>query len=259
MNVRAESLMAGTTIAIRTAPEPRCEGLLVGVLEVINKARRALAMRPIRELPRGVPAKSRLCVLARALRMEILLDEEDAPFALLAQYRKARKLANAWRVTAPREAWNGWAVDLPAELRGFVHEFDARRHPELIMRDVRAQLLEAGVEMRALRLRRRELRSLRMLAIRTQARTSVLIAQGRDLCRRSMNACADARMLAGAGKLDTSEIVRRRHEMASSRYYDARESLMTRHPSLMASQILFTGVTRPPGLSAGMSAAQLGL
>jgi hypothetical protein len=104
------------------------------ILNVINKARSAFKMASLKKVPRGVPEKSRLCVLARALRLEVLLDEQDRPFAFVRQYRQASMLASAWRVARPREAWTGWSVPLPKELSDFVEEFDARRYPELITR-----------------------------------------------------------------------------------------------------------------------------
>ena len=169
--------------------------LLDGVMQSINKARRALRMSPIGELPRGVPEKSRLCVLARALHLEILLDENDRPFALTRGYRQARMLANAWSVGKPGEAWNGWSVELPAELSEFVREFDACRHPELIISDFRRHLRMAAEELEALRLRRCQLRALKLRTMRTRARASLLIASGHEIYLRSVEACARSRFL----------------------------------------------------------------
>lgn len=182
----------GAKSAVRQSWEREGGALPGGVLEFINKARRALKMAPIQELPHGMPEKSRLCVLARALRFEVLLNEEDSPFALITEYRKASMVAKAWGMARPQEAWNGWSVPLPVELRGFVHEFDAGRHPELVIRDVCAQLGAAKIELEVLRRSRHELRSLRQHAMRTQARASVFIAQGRELCLRSIDICASA-------------------------------------------------------------------
>jgi hypothetical protein len=108
--------------------------LMRDILNVINKARSAFKMASLKKVPRGAPEKSRLCVLARALRLEVLLDEQDRPFAFVRQYRQANILASAWRVARPREAWTGWSVPLPKELSDFVQEFDAQHYPELILR-----------------------------------------------------------------------------------------------------------------------------
>lgn len=251
--------MAAITTALRVSHERAGGALLDSVLEVINKARRGLKMTPIYELPRGVPEKSRLCVLARALKFEVLLDEEDAPFALIPEYRKASMLAKAWRVARPREAWNGWSVALPSELSGFVREFDAQRHPELIMRDVRAQLHAARMELQSLRLRRRELRSLRLRAARARARTSVLIAQGREICLHSMEACASARRITNAAGFDLSTTVRRPHTTASVDDH-RKDAAPACHPSLLGGLYNPAAtIKRPFGLSVGVSAAQLGL
>lgn len=191
--------------ALRQINEREAGALLNSVLEFINRARRALKISPVAELPRGVPEKSRLCVLARALKCEVLLDDEDNPFALLPNYRKAGALAAAWGVGKPEEAWNGWSVALPPQLTWFVHQFDARRHPELIMRDVRVRMRLAGAELEELRQRRAQLRSLRLRVMRTQARTSVLVSQGRELCLRSIDVCARSRQLTRAAHLSSGE------------------------------------------------------
>jgi hypothetical protein len=155
------------------------------ILKLINTARSAFRMAPLKGLPRGIPEKSRLCVLARALRFEVLLDEEDRPFALVRQYRQAKMLASAWCVNRPEEAWSGWSVPLPRELSEFVHQFDARRHPELILVGRLAELHAARTELQSLRLR----------LMRMQVRASVLAAEGREIYGRSREVLAQSRQL----------------------------------------------------------------
>lgn len=101
------------------------------ILALVNKARAALGMPPIRNLPRGIPETSRKCVLGRSLDVEVLMDDQDRAYALLTDYRSAYKLARAWNAARPCGMWNGWAVLLPEELNRFVHEFDARCYPHL--------------------------------------------------------------------------------------------------------------------------------
>ncbi len=84
------------------------------------------------KLPQGIPKTSRQCVLGRSLDVEVLIDDHDGPFALVQQYRRAFVLARIWNVDRPRAVWDGWAVNLPAELGKFVHEFDGHQYPQLV-------------------------------------------------------------------------------------------------------------------------------
>jgi hypothetical protein len=103
------------------------------VLELINNARKACGMLPLRELPQGIPETSRQCVLGRSLGVEVLLDDHDGPLALTLRYRQACALARAWGGGGrPRPVWNGWAVTLPPILSQFIRQFDARKYLKLV-------------------------------------------------------------------------------------------------------------------------------
>ena len=122
--------VADCSIPTRTAdqrPSP-------AILELVNRARIYLQMRRVTRLPRGIPGNSRRCVLSRGLGAEFLLDDQDRPFTLLQEYRRACKLAAAWQVEKPSALWNGWAVRLPSDLNTFIHNFDAHQYPQLISR-----------------------------------------------------------------------------------------------------------------------------
>lgn len=105
------------------------------ILELVNRARIYLRMRRLTRLPRGIPGNSRRCVLSRSLGDEFLLDDQDRPFALVQEYRRACKLATAWHVERPSTVWNGWAVRLPGDLSTFIHNFDNGHYPQLIYPD----------------------------------------------------------------------------------------------------------------------------
>src|SRR5216683_4952761 len=102
------------------------------ILDLINKARLVMEMPALKKLPRGIPETSRKCVLGRSLGLEILLDDQDRPYALVHEYRRACRLARVWSVGRPYGMWNGWAMLLPDELSKFVHEFDSRCYPQLL-------------------------------------------------------------------------------------------------------------------------------
>jgi hypothetical protein len=104
------------------------------ILDLLNRARIKLGGMPLKELPRGIPDSSQHCVLGRSLGFEFLLDHQDHPFALVLKYHRACALAAAWDVPRPYAVWNGWAVRVPEALSRFIHNFDARRYPQLISR-----------------------------------------------------------------------------------------------------------------------------
>jgi len=89
-------------------------------------------MSRLKKLPSGTPESANQCVQARSLKVEILLDHDDRPFAFALRYRMACALDRAWRSAPPCSVWNGWMVLLPVELSNFVHVFDALRYPELV-------------------------------------------------------------------------------------------------------------------------------
>jgi len=145
------------------------------ILGLINKARTTLSMAPLEDLPSGVPNTSRLCVLGRSLGVEVLLDDKDYPFALVLNYRRGCALAKAWDVSPPTEAWNGWGVQLPAELAKFVRDFDAQQYPGL-------SLSTRAVDIGGIR---SELRSLRFGWMEEHGRLERLLGQAREACDRA--------------------------------------------------------------------------
>jgi hypothetical protein len=147
------------------------------ILALVNKARVALGMPPIRNLPRGIPVTSRKCVLGRSLDVEVLIDDQDQTYALLTNYRSAYKLARAWNVARPCGMWNGWAVLLSEELNRFVHEFDARCYPHLTSATSEAK---NGV--------RSELRYLRFDWVDEHTRVADLIERARAACDQAEDA-----------------------------------------------------------------------
>jgi hypothetical protein len=153
------------------------------ILELINKARIALEMPPLRKLPRGTPETSRKCVLGRSLSLEVLLDDQDRAYALLTNYHAASRLARAWGAERPYGMWNGWAMLLPSELNRFVHEFDAHCYPHLTSME---NEVKDGV--------RSELRHLRFDWVAEHARVADLLMQARRACeyaRTTLNNCDD--------------------------------------------------------------------
>jgi hypothetical protein len=70
--------------------------------------------------------------------------------------------------------WNGWAVLLPSELNGFVHEFDARCYPQLS-----SALSEATDDVKS------ELRYSRFDWVAEQTRVANLIERARAACDRA--------------------------------------------------------------------------
>jgi hypothetical protein len=148
------------------------------VLELVNRARAAFGILPLRKLPRGVRETSRQCVLGRSLGVEILLDDRDGPYALVLRYRAACALARTWGVGRPCASWNGWAVRLPSELSKFVQEFDACRYPEL----------DSGLSAKTTT-SVAELRVLRFDWISEQERVQKLLDQARNVCDSARDLC----------------------------------------------------------------------
>ena len=144
------------------------------ILELINKARIALEMPPLRKLPRGIPETSQKCVLGRSLGLEVLVDDQDRAYALLTNYHAAWRIARAWGAERPYGMWNGWAVLLPLELNRFVHEFDARCHPYLTSA---VSEVKDGV--------RSELRHLRFDWVAEKTRVAELLTRARQACDRA--------------------------------------------------------------------------
>jgi len=101
-------------------------------LALVNHGRRVLNLKPLGQLPHGIPGKAQTCVLGRALSLRICQDHDDRYFALLRHHATAKRLAAAWQVECPSEAWDGWSVYLPKLLNGFVGDFDALRFPEYL-------------------------------------------------------------------------------------------------------------------------------
>jgi hypothetical protein len=145
------------------------------ILALVNKARIALEMAPLKKLPRGVPQTSRKCVLGRSLGLEVLLDDQDRPYALVLQYHRARRLARIWCVARPHALWNGWAVMLPHGLSEFIREFDSRCYPKLVA----ASREEKSGQVRS------DLRALRFDLMEEQTRVADLLAQAWEACQRA--------------------------------------------------------------------------
>jgi hypothetical protein len=175
------------------------------VLQALNAARMALRMAPLTRLPPGLRRQSQLCVLGRALRLEILLDEQERAFVLVREYRQASRLAAIWN-TPPQEAWYGWAVLLPAQLDHFVHEFDAGYHSRLALRQQRY----------ALRAAMKELKSLRSWALQMRSRVSELALEGDELCRRSRELCQQGRRPLCVSQPDNASTPQKRKAVSSS-------------------------------------------
>ena len=97
-------------------------------------------MSRLKKLPSGTPESANQCVQARSLKVEILLDHDDRPFAFALRYRMACALDRAWRSAPPCSVWNGWMVLLPVELSNFVHDFHELCYPELVSRLAQASL-----------------------------------------------------------------------------------------------------------------------
>jgi len=151
------------------------------ILELVNQARLALELTPLRKLLRGVPDMARKCVLGRSLGLDILIDDQDRAYALVLRYRSACSVARVWGVAKPYGMWNGWAVLLPAKLNEFVHEFDSRCYPsmETSHRDGRRQLQS-------------ELRNLRFDWTNQHARVGDLLEKARLACEyaeQARNSC----------------------------------------------------------------------
>ncbi len=144
------------------------------ILELVNQARVALEMPALRNLPKGIPGTSRKCVLGRSLNVEVLIDDRDQAYVLMANYYKACRLARVWNAARPYGMWNGWAVLLPPELNNFVHEFDACHYPQLASATSGAT---DGVIS--------ELRQLRFDWVSEQTKVADLLARARQACDRA--------------------------------------------------------------------------
>jgi hypothetical protein len=98
------------------------------VLELVNKARVALGMSALSELPKGARYDPCDCPLAIALRPSsppcaVLVDEHAADFP---KDEQGQKVADAWGTRN-----NLGAATLPAPLPEFVLAFDSGQLPQL--------------------------------------------------------------------------------------------------------------------------------
>jgi hypothetical protein len=165
-------------------------------LALVNRGRRALNLKPLGRLPHGIPGKAQTCVLGRALSLRIYQDHDDRYFALLRHHVTAKRLAAAWRVEDPREAWDGWSVYLPKPLNGFVGDFDALRHPEYLNVAAAARI---GFPSDLRHLKQGVRRFVKWSSDRHLS-LSASCDDARNLCDASRSLCATSRTLCASGR-----------------------------------------------------------
>jgi hypothetical protein len=107
------------------------------VLALINVGRKALGLKPLGSIPKGMVGHPQHGPLSRAFQADVIGGECDRcgdRTALLKHRKAAAALATVYGVVAPRgrSASGDFDVDLPLELSVFEKEFDERKFPSLI-------------------------------------------------------------------------------------------------------------------------------
>lgn len=104
------------------------------VLAEINKARKALKMRPLKKIPKGHKEDGYSCPIARGLGNRNQSDELHVSCMVETLPERGKKIAKAWgqqlvRSNPPRSPERVW-VEMPMAVDRFVRDFDDGKFPE---------------------------------------------------------------------------------------------------------------------------------
>ncbi len=109
------------------------------VLDLLNDARTALAMRPLDELPTGYIGASRSCPISRGLSRMV-----GATGVAFTDRDKADAVAEAWQTEVIPAVRESFVVVLPSLLVRFIRDFDLGAYPRITQKSVAAEITVAA-------------------------------------------------------------------------------------------------------------------